>query len=186
VFEQTLAFENIDRAKAIEQMAALMSTAAPVTAAAHTDSTLYVRLSGAEKAVQASTRAQGGAVQDDGESFWFALREHRLPEFEHTQTLWRLSVPPATADLDDAGDDATWVIDWGGAQRWVIGSGLDVDAMRELANRCGGHATAFKQADRREDAFTPLMPAVNKIQQNLKTAFDPDRIFNPGRLYPDI
>jgi len=187
VFQQTQAIEGLDRTEAIARMASLMSTAAPVSAAAHVNATLHVRLSGAEKAVRACTGQLGGAVVDDGDSFWLALREHTLPQFDHAQTLWRLSVPPATADLaNDVGDGAQWIIDWGGAQRWVSGSDLDVAAMRELGNRCGGHATAFRGMDRRADVFTPLAPAVNKIQQNLKSAFDPHRIFNPGRLYPDI
>jgi len=187
VFEQTLVIEGLDRSEAIRRMATLMSTAAPLTAAAHVNSTLHLRLSGAEKAVSASTRQLGGAVMEDGDRFWLGLREHTLAQFDQTQTLWRLSLPPASQDLAIEGDDnAQWIIDWGGAQRWVSGSGLDVDAMRALGSRHGGHATAFRRAERREDAFTPLAAAVNKIQQNLKSAFDPHRIFNPGRLYPDI
>jgi glycolate oxidase FAD binding subunit len=34
--------------------------------------------------------------------------------------------------------------------------------------------------------FTPLAPALARIHRELKARFDPDRLFNPGRLYPDL
>ena len=34
--------------------------------------------------------------------------------------------------------------------------------------------------------FTPLSPALHGIHQQLKQRFDPKRIFNRGRLYPDL
>jgi glycolate oxidase FAD binding subunit len=34
--------------------------------------------------------------------------------------------------------------------------------------------------------FAPLSPALQRIHEALKAAFDPDRIFNRGRLYEGI
>nr|WP_276570313.1 FAD-linked oxidase C-terminal domain-containing protein [Rubrivivax gelatinosus] len=34
--------------------------------------------------------------------------------------------------------------------------------------------------------FTPLAPVLATLHQRLKDAFDPDRVFNPGRLYPEL
>ncbi len=34
--------------------------------------------------------------------------------------------------------------------------------------------------------FAPLTPALDRIHRELKKAFDPDGVFNPGRLYPDL
>jgi glycolate oxidase FAD binding subunit len=34
--------------------------------------------------------------------------------------------------------------------------------------------------------FHPLAPAVATIHRNLKNAFDPSGIFNPGRMYKDF
>ncbi|MDB5864030.1 MAG: glycolate oxidase subunit GlcE, partial [Betaproteobacteria bacterium] len=34
--------------------------------------------------------------------------------------------------------------------------------------------------------FTPLDPVQARIQRNLKLAFDPRGIFNPGRLYREF
>jgi glycolate oxidase FAD binding subunit len=34
--------------------------------------------------------------------------------------------------------------------------------------------------------FHPLTPALAGLHARLKREFDPNRIFNPGRLYPDL
>jgi len=34
--------------------------------------------------------------------------------------------------------------------------------------------------------FTVLRPPLDRIQRELKRSFDPDGIFNPGRLYPGL
>jgi glycolate oxidase FAD binding subunit len=34
--------------------------------------------------------------------------------------------------------------------------------------------------------FAPLAPALARLHRELKAAFDPAGVFNPGRLYPDF
>jgi glycolate dehydrogenase FAD-binding subunit len=34
--------------------------------------------------------------------------------------------------------------------------------------------------------FHPLAPTLMNIHRQLKTVFDPQGIFNPGRMYPDF
>jgi glycolate oxidase FAD binding subunit len=58
--------------------------------------------------------------------------------------------------------------------------------VREAAASVGGHATLFRAADKRVGAFTPLAPALARIHQQLKKSFDPQGLFNPGRLYPGL
>jgi glycolate oxidase FAD binding subunit len=50
----------------------------------------------------------------------------------------------------------------------------------------GGHATLFKGGDKSVGVFQPLQPAIARIHRDLKQAFDPAGIFNPGRMYPDF
>jgi glycolate oxidase FAD binding subunit len=57
--------------------------------------------------------------------------------------------------------------------------------MRALAATHGGHATEFR-GRKREGVFTPLAPPLARIHQRLKARFDPDRLFNRGRLYADL
>jgi len=50
---------------------------------------------------------------------------------------------------------------------------------------CGGHATLFRGGDKRVGVFQPLAPALARIHARMQDAFDPARIFNPGRLVPE-
>jgi glycolate oxidase FAD binding subunit len=34
--------------------------------------------------------------------------------------------------------------------------------------------------------FAPLKAPLDRIHRQMKTAFDPDGVFNPGRLYPGL
>ena len=72
-----------------------------------------------------------------------------------------------------------------GAQRWVL-SEWPVSHVRDIAKHLGGHAVAYAVQDKSAGVLAPLSPALSRIHRQLKAAFDPDRVFNPGRLYPDL
>ena len=131
--------------------------------------------------------AAGGEAADgeaaDGEAFWTALREQTLPFFTRDgPPLWRVSAPPGAAALDVAGD---CLIDWGGALRWLR-TDAPAAEVRAAAERAGGHATLFRGGDRTGTVFHPPAPAVLKLHQRIKAAFDPAGILNPGRMYEGI
>jgi len=63
---------------------------------------------------------------------------------------------------------------------------MPASQVREVAVAAGGHATLFRANDKSAGVLTPLKPPLDRIHRELKTAFDPDRIFNPGRLYPNL
>ena len=129
--------------------------------------------------VAATARELGGAQDHEGELFWQALREQCLPFFKSANVLWRLVVPPATPPLGLVGDT---LVDWGGAQRWLFTSQGD-DAVRAAVQAAGGHATRFRGGDRSLNVFHPLASGLVTLHRNLKNAFDPSGILNPGRLY---
>ena len=58
--------------------------------------------------------------------------------------------------------------------------------VREVAANVGGHATLFRGNDKSCGVFAPLAEPLARIHRELKRAFDPDGVFNPGRLYPDL
>ena len=136
-----------------------------------------MRLSGAAAAVDAACRKLGGDELADAAAFWRGLREQTHAFFD-TPTLWRLSLPSVTPPIVLPG--AQW-IEWGGAQRWLKSDASATD-IRAAAERAGGHATLFRGGDKAGGVFHPLAPAVLKVHRNLKIAFDPRGIFNPGRL----
>jgi glycolate dehydrogenase FAD-binding subunit len=152
---------------------------------------LMVRLEGAASAVLAAQRSLGGAelAPEEARSWWESVRDHghdffRLGAADLAQgaCLWRLSVPAVTAPLDLPGPQ---LIEWGGALRWWRGS-APADRLRAAAARAGGHATLVRAADKSPGAFARPSEALMQIHRRLKQAFDPQRLFNPGRLYADL
>jgi len=154
----------------------------PVSASCWHDGALTVRLSGARAAVDAAVRRLGGERVPDAGAFWSGLREQRHRFFDGSEALWRLSVPTAAGAIVLKGEQ---LIEWGGAQRWlkVDGDAAMAAGIRRSVAAAGGHATLFRGGDKSVGVFQPLAPAVAKIHERLKTAFDPSHIFNPGRMY---
>lgn len=178
---RTVAFEMSAR-EAVERCNAWAARPLPITGACHDGERLHVRLAGTEGGVAAAAGALGGETID-GDAFWTALREHTLPFFARDGApLWRISVPPGAATTDSGGDT---LIDWGGALRWMR-TGAPAAEIRAAATRAGGHATLFRGGDRTGAVFHPLAPAVRKLHERLKAAFDPAGIFNSGRMYEGI
>lgn len=169
-------------AEAVEAMNRWAGRPLPLSAGAFDGELLHVRLSGTESGVRAARRVVGGDPVDDGGAFWRRLREQRHAVFETALPLWRLSVPPATPPLDLPGRQ---LIDWGGAQRWLL-SEAPARQVRAVAAAVGGHATLFRGGDRSGEVFHPLAAPIAALHRRLKAAFDPAGLFNPGRLYADL
>ncbi|GAB4510928.1 MAG: glycolate oxidase subunit GlcE [Sulfuricaulis sp.] len=158
--------------KAITTMNTWGAQPLPLSATCHAGDTLYARLSGTELGVQAARAKLGGKALDKSDEFWRDIREHRHGFFQGDTPLWRLSVPPATASMNLPGQ---WLIDWGGAQRWLRSDAPAADIRRET-EKAGGHATLFRRAGQNGASFHPLPAAVAILQQNLKRAFDPNGV----------
>jgi glycolate oxidase FAD binding subunit len=123
----------------------------------------------------------GGEILQDADSFWRKLREHEHGFFDSRKPLWRLSLASDTPLIDLPGK---WLYEWGGAQRWLVSEASDVQ-IREAAAAAGGHASYYR-GNHREQVFQPLSPAMARIHKRLKHAFDPEGLFNPGRLYENL
>jgi glycolate oxidase FAD binding subunit len=163
---------------------------------------LTVRLRGAQAAVraalpkmQADVEAQGGQAQPaDAEAamfFWDALRNQQDVFFSQPPAadhgLWRLSVAQTSPVLDIP---YAQCVEWQGAQRWVWAPASAANQLYALARQAGGHATLFRRpagalAD--VDAGVPVFGALDATQQRIQSAlqveFDPDGVFNTGRLH---
>ena len=182
----TLEFD-LDEAKALAlchswrpQPLPISATAWQVTEGA--SGCLRVRLAGAGAALKAARQKMGGQVVPELQAFeyWAALREQTLSFFA-APTLWRLAVAPGTPALNLG----PTLIEWGGGQRWVAAD-LEALAVRRVAERAGGHATLFRQffegAIPEQGVFQPLAAGVLDVVNRLKHEFDPQGLFNPGRL----
>lgn len=163
----------------------------PVEASAWWDGALVLRLAGANAAVEAARAKLGGDVipADLAASFWTGLRDQSDEFFVGAERavaggarLWRLSLPSTAPELKLHGEQ---LIEWGGAQRWVV-TPLPPAAVRDAAAGVGGHATLFRALDKGAGVFAPLSAPLAAIHRRLKASFDPHGVFNPGRLYPDL
>lgn len=179
--EQTLLFESSEL-DAIRRMNAWAGQPLPLSGAAFDGGRLYLRLSGSTAALNAAREKLGGELVADGAVFWRDVRDHTCTFFQGDAPLWRVSVPAATPPLDLSGE---WLLDWGGAQRWLKTSSA-ATTIRELTAKAGGHATLFRGGDRQGAVFHPLSPALMALHQRLKAAFDPHGILNLGRMYSDL
>jgi glycolate oxidase FAD binding subunit len=179
--ERTLRFEA-DPQDAVRRMNAWAGKPYPISATCHEAGTLSIRLSGAEAGVEAAARQLGGEAVADAEAYWHALKEHRLPFFEGSEPLWRLAVKSTTAPLPLPG---RVLIEWNGALRWVR-THADPLQVREAARKAGGHAIAFRGLRDAAETFQPLPAHVRQLHGRLKSVFDPARILNRGRLYPEL
>ncbi len=168
--------------EAIEVMNIWARRSLPLSGCCYDGDRLYVRLWGAGSTVNAAHDKIGGEILTNAPDFWLGLREQHHAFFDGPSPLWRVAVPPAQPPLDLPGK---WLIDWGGAQRWLK-SDTDGSIIRRVAAKCGGHATLFRGGDRGGEIFHPLTPELCGLHQRVKSAIDPKRIFNPGRMYPNL
>jgi glycolate oxidase FAD binding subunit len=183
VEEQTLRLE-LAQAAAIEQLNAWGGQPLPISATVWCDGLLQIRLSGAAAAVRAA-RAHIGGEPLAGEAslaFWASVREQTHPFFAGDAPLWRLALPSTAAPL---ALPAAPFIEWGGALRWLRAAS-EPRVLREAAARAGGHATLFRARARAADAFAPLSAVNMRLHRGLKAAFDPQGVFNRGRMYPEF
>ena len=183
VAQQSLQFA-MTQEQALHQLNVWGGQPLPLSASCWHNGLLAIRLSGAQAAVDAAIKKMGGDALPEPEKFWDRLREQEHAFFDGVMQdkehgLWRLSVPSIAPVLNMQGEQC---IEWGGAQRWLKTT-ESVSAVRAAAEQAGGHATLFKGGDKSVGVFHPLQPAVERIHRNLKNAFDPAGIFNPGRMF---
>ncbi|MEO8102868.1 MAG: glycolate oxidase subunit GlcE [Betaproteobacteria bacterium] len=177
--ELTLRYQ-MDEATAIRRFNEWAGKPLPISATSWHGGTAMLRLSGAMAGVKAARVKLGGEEVGDqaAQEFWRDLRDQRAAFFGAAEPLWRLSLPSTLPPL--ALDLPQWV-EWGGALRWACGA-MDVTALRARVESAGGHATLFRRGDKSAGVFHPLGPVLARIHRNLKAAFDPGNILNPGRM----
>ena len=138
-----------------------------------------MRLAGAKSSVEATLTQWGGEQVDNADHFWKKLNDQQNAFFGGDEKLWRFSINP-TASLELGAEKQ--LIDWGGAQRWYRGD-ASTQEMQSIASAAGGQVSLFRGGDRNGEVFHEQPKALKRIQTRLKQSFDPDGIFNSGRLY---
>jgi glycolate oxidase FAD binding subunit len=199
VFRATTTLEfDWDEKRALEALGGWRALPLPITASAWHEGRLRIRLSGTGAGVESAARKLGGRMLEpaDALEWWQSLRDLSHPflvpsaeDLAAGECLWRLAVPatvpPLVLPCASASPAERQLIEWNGTQRWCRG-GWSAQEVRAVAAAVGGHATLVRAADKSAGAFTRAEATLMRIHRELKLAFDPDRVFNPGRLYADL
>ena len=177
---ETTTVLELDEESAQAEMVRLSGKPLPLSGMSFNDGLLRIRLSGTENGIRAASSVIGGETDDNGDQYWYELKEHQLNFFNRNQSLWRMSVP-ANAPALQMGNDC--LLDWGGALRWVYSS-ESPEAVFDTARQMGGHATMFRpDSGWPGGRFSTLDEPLKSIHERLKSAFDPKGILNSEILY---
>jgi glycolate oxidase FAD binding subunit len=170
--QATRAFD-MNASDAIEKMNRWYAEANPITATTWVDGKLYVRLAGAEPAVNTAVQKLGGDALANDAAWWTEWREQQHAFFLGDMPLHRMSCKSTAAPLEDA----VQAIDWGGAQRWVRAPLADAAKVRYWAKRHGGFATAHAVDSRSSFSTDGLDSALLDTHAKIKAGFDPYGVF---------
>lgn len=167
---------------ALAKMLELSALAIPLSASCYDGEALFIRLSGDEKVVKTSSKTIGMDVFEQARQFWNELRDYKSSIFNSKNNIWRLSVP-VTSVLDVGNEPC--LIEWGGGLYW-LDSKRPAEEIFNLASAAGGNAMLFKGTDPQQEIFQPLTDGLLSLHKNLKNAFDPHGVLNPGKMYATI
>jgi len=171
--------KELDEASALKSIAHYSRKALPISASLYDGNKLYIRLCGTSQSVAKAKQKIGGDTLPAKDNFWQIISEHRHAFFNSDMPLWRLSVAPNTRPLRLDGKS---LLDWGGAQRWLL-SEEPIEKIQHVVEKEGGHAVLFRNGDHDGEVFQVLPEKMLHIHRELKRAFDPESILNPGRMY---
>ena len=205
--EETLVFSGLSDAKAMQAMSLAMQSACDVSGAAHLPgkpAQTVFRLEGIQPSVVyrrqklASHLKIFGASdylsEKESSSEWKSIRDVERLSADDTRFVWKLSVTPSKAAETVARIskqlDVQYFYDWAGGLVW-LGVPRSNQAYAYIIRNCveDGHATLFRaEEDVREriEVFEPQLPALSALTKRVKASFDPNGVFNYGRMYKDI
>ncbi len=176
--EQTMALQHASAEQHIQWINELAGQPLPISASVWHQQKSLIRLSGSEQGVSNAIKKIGGEKTADT---WTTLREQSHAFFEGQSRIARISLPPTTQFQLDQDQ----LIEWGGAQRWLVGDN-DYVVLRDRLQHFDGSLCVFRGASESVPAFQSLNELMLALQRNLKSKFDPAQIFNRGRLYPGL
>jgi glycolate oxidase FAD binding subunit len=209
----TLVLEGLSDEKAIAAMGSALSSPFEVSGAAHLpmghDGSGPLTLLRLERdADSLAYRAQrlidrlaplGAVRRIEGEAstaLWREIAQVQPLAKAHGPAIWKLSLPAhkASACMKAISESlgARYFYDWGGGLVWLaVMPGEDAGALRIRAAvaEAHGHATLMRAPDdirARTDVFAPLGAALMKVTSGIKQSFDPDGVFNAGRMYAGV
>ena len=201
--EETIVLDGLDDAQAVAAMSLAMQSSCEVSGAAHVPGeATYLRLEGIAPSVayrrDALAKLLGRPIQilaaRSSMAKWRGIRDCALLADGFDRHVWRLSVTPSDAAAVIAALkaqlDLRYYFDWAGGLIWLDVPPTD-DATSAIIRSAlpTGHATLIRAPDHVRatvDVFQPQEAALAALSARVKTSFDSQHLFNPGRMYRGV
>ncbi|WP_158818171.1 glycolate oxidase subunit GlcE [Methylocapsa sp. S129] len=207
----SIVIRRLDDKRAIEALSIALGSPFSVSGAAHISAGMgrefprtFLRIEGFRASVDyriASLLAllepfgAKHALEDEySERIWRAIGDATFLTTPEELAIWRVSLAPSKAAdfVARVGAHAqAHFYDWGGGLVWLSSEATPDAAatIRAALAPLGGHATLVRAPQElREtiDVFEPLSAPLMQITKGVKTSFDPDGVFNAGRMYAGV
>jgi glycolate oxidase FAD binding subunit len=141
----------------------------------------------------------GKLAEEPSRGLWRAVRDV-IPFAARgplgARDLWRISTAPTRGSevgrklAEEA--DAELLYDWAGGLVWAALPATDdasAPILRAAVAAAGGHATLIRApaaVRAKVDVFTPEEPALAALTKRVRASFDPQGIFNAGRMWAGV
>ena len=200
----TLMLRGLADEAAVKAMCAAMGSPHDVSGAAHLGDRTALRIEGVAPSVDARLKglrellASTGADMEElgtleSRAFWRNVRDVVPLKAGANDVVWKISCPPTEGPAvvrrikaERHGAEAFY--DWSGGLVWLaLPASADADhvLVRAALGTTGGHATLIRAPAVVRAAvpvFQPLSPALAVLAARVKESFDPQGLFNPGRM----
>lgn len=136
-------------------------------------------------------------ILDDGASraVWRLVRDLAPLACEPSEAVWRISVRPSAGarvlDTLSTNAGARGFLDWGGGLVWLAAPATEAvhAAVERMAGAASGTWMLLRAPDSLRAAVHAIPPepeTLARITRQVKAAFDPRSILNPGRMYAGL
>jgi glycolate oxidase FAD binding subunit len=211
--ETTIVIGGLDDETAVKALSAALASPWSVTGGAHLPpfehemARTLIRIEGFDASVKERRDKLVAALVSFGRAetvsssassaIWKAVRDLAALGAPKRAVVWRISVRPSDGPTLVAELRRTLpcrvLYDWGGGLVWIAandtGDSAGAMVVREAVTRVGGHATLVRAPDHVRlavEVFEPQPPPVMDLSRRIKATFDPEGIFNPGRMYAGV
>ncbi|MGD9883174.1 MAG: glycolate oxidase subunit GlcE [Reyranella sp.] len=200
----TLLLRGLADDTAVRAMCTAMGSPHDVSGAAHLGDRTALRIEGVAPSVEARIKGLrellapiGAELEELGtlesRAFWRDVRDVVPLRAGANDVIWKISCPPTEGPevvkrikAERHGAEAFY--DWSGGLVWLaLPASADADhvLVRAALGTSGGHATLIRAPEAVRagvPVFQPLSPALAALAARVKESFDPQGLFNPGRM----
>lgn len=193
--EATLVGHGLDAKAAVRVMSAALGSPYDLAGAAWVSEAgeVRLRLEGLADSVKYRVKRLQGDICADWDvvegpssaSLWRDIRDV-APFSSGQEVVWRLSVKPSDMPsvLNALGEPSA-ICDWGGGLIWASMEEPNVNEVRTVVTRFGGHATLIRATEAQRlgnPVFHPEAAPLAAISRALREKFDPRGLLNPGLM----